>query len=128
MCLAWSWDRLNATVILILCSNKPNDEPSIDVIGHVNEAEITRVCCEVPYVCRVWWNCFIEKYADSSEHNPLPSCPFEFPPGHGVRIYNFVRELKKPRENLNPLSSCVAKKMLNPRKHSTPYTGWKLVW
>ena len=34
---------------------------------------------------------FIEKrYADSSEHNPFPSHPFEFPPGHRVQIYNFV--------------------------------------
>ena len=34
---------------------------------------------------------FIEKrYADSFEHNPFSSRPFEFPPGHRVQICNFV--------------------------------------
>ena len=67
---------------------------------------------------------FIEKrYADSSEHNPFPSRPFEFPPGHRVQICNFVRELKKSKEKLNPVSSCVAKKRLNPHKNSTPSTS-----
>ena len=67
-----------------------------------------------------------KKYADSSKHNPFPSRPFEFPPGHGVRICNFVRELKKSRKKLNPVSSCVAKKKLNSHKHCTPSTSKRM--
>ena len=54
---------------------------------------------------------FIEKkYADNSEHNPFPSRPFEFLPGHRVRLCNFVRELNILR--VNPVR-CVAKKRLH---------------
>ena len=59
----------------------------------------------------------------SFEHNPFSSRPFEFPPGHRVQ---FVRELKKSKVKLNPVSSCVAKKRLNPHKHSTVSTSKKM--
>jgi len=38
------------------------------------------------------------KCADCAKHNPFPSSPFEFPPGHRIRICNFVKEVKKLRE------------------------------
>ena len=38
------------------------------------------------------------KYANCTKHNPFPSSPFEFPPGHRIRICNFVKEVKKLRE------------------------------
>lgn len=73
---------------------------------------------------------FIEKkYADNSEHNPFPSRPFEFPPGHRVRICNFVRELKKLREKLelelNPVRH-VGKKRLHSHMHSNPSTSKRI--
>ena len=59
----------------------------------------------------------------SFEHNPFSSRPFEFPPGHRVQ---FVRELNKSKVKLNPVSSCVAKKRLNPHKHSTISTSKRM--
>ena len=127
MCLAWLWDRLNATVFLLLCSNKnPNDEPSIDVRGLMKQKlpEYVVKCLmsagydEIEVLSTMNTSekqgnsiekieNFIEKHADSSEHNPFSSRPFEFPPEHRVWICNFAWELKKLREKLNPVSSCV---------------------
>ena len=38
------------------------------------------------------------KYANCTKHNPFPSSPFEFPPGHRIHICNFIKEVKKLRE------------------------------
>ena len=35
------------------------------------------------------------KYANSAAHNPFPSPTFEFPPGHRIRICNFVKEVER---------------------------------
>ena len=132
---------------MLLCSNnKQNDEPSIDVIGLMKQKlpEYVAKCLmsagydEIEVLSTMGTNekqgnsiekieSFIEKRcADSSEHNPFSSHPFEFPPGHRVQICNFVWELKKSKEKLNPVNSCVAKKRLNPHKHSTPSTSKRM--
>ena len=41
----------------------------------------------------------VNTYANSATHNPFPSPTFEFPPGHRIRICNFVKEVKKLRES-----------------------------
>ena len=132
---------------MLLCSNKkPNDEPSTDVIGlmkqklpeYVAKCLISAGYDEIEVLSTMGTSekqgnsiekieCFIEKrYADSSKHNSFPSHPFEFPPGHRVQICNLVRELKKSKEKLNPVSLCVAKKRLNPHKHSIPSTSKRM--
>ena len=35
------------------------------------------------------------KYANSAAHNPFSSPTFEFPPGHRIRICNFVKEVER---------------------------------
>ena len=35
------------------------------------------------------------KYANSAAHNPFSSPTFEFPPGHRIRICNFVKEVRE---------------------------------
>ena len=35
------------------------------------------------------------KYANSAAHNPFPSPTFEFPPGHRIRICNFMKEVRE---------------------------------
>lgn len=62
---------------------------------------------------------FIEKkHADNSEHDPFLSHPFEFPPGHRIRMSNFIRELNKLRRKLSPVKPCVAQKRLHSHMHS----------
>ena len=54
------------------------------------------------------------KYANRAECNPFPSPTFEFPPGHRIRICNFVKEVKKLRE------SCESDKNVRTRKRGKP--------
>ena len=54
------------------------------------------------------------KYANRAECNPFLSPTFEFPPGHRIRICNFVKEVKKLRE------SCESDKNVRTRKRGKP--------
>ena len=140
--------KCNCFLAIMYSNKKPNDEPSIDVIGSMKQKlpEYAAKCLmsegydKIEVLSTVGTSekqgnsiekieSFIEKrYADSSEHNSFPSHPFEFPPGHRVQIAicNFVRELKKSKEKLNPMSLCVAKIRLNPHKHSIPSTSKRM--
>lgn len=60
----------------------------LDVICDMNTTEIPRNCIEK-----------VEKFVNTNdkEYNPTLCQPFEFPPGHKIRISNFVSELNHLR-------------------------------
>lgn len=57
------------------------------------------------------------KYANSAEHNPFPSPAFEFPPGHRIRICNFVKEVKKLKESCGSGKNVCTRKRGKPKSH-----------
>ena len=57
------------------------------------------------------------KYANSAKHNPFPSPPFEFPPGHRIRICNFVKEVKKLKESCGSGENVCTRKRGKPKSH-----------
>ena len=55
---------------------------------------------------------FIErKFASSSVHNPFSSSPFEFSPGHRIRLSYFIREVKTLCRNKNDVKVNRKRKM-----------------
>ena len=55
---------------------------------------------------------FIEqKFATSSVHNPFSSSPFEFSPGHRIRLSNFMREVTTLCQNKNDVKVNRKRKM-----------------
>ena len=55
---------------------------------------------------------FIErKFASSSVHNTFSSSPFEFSPGHRIRLSNFIREVKTLCQNKNDVKVNRKRKM-----------------
>ena len=57
------------------------------------------------------------KYANSAEHNPFPSPALEFPPGHRIRICNFVKEVKELRESCRSDKNVRTGKRRKPESH-----------
>jgi len=45
-----------------------------------------------------------KRYSDNSSYNPMLNHPFEFPPGHRVRIYNFIQKLKILKKDMQKSS------------------------
>ena len=51
------------------------------------------------------------KFASSPEHNPFSSSPFEFSPGHRIRLCNFIREVKSLCRNKGDVKVYSKRKM-----------------
>jgi len=55
-------------------------------------------------------NYISKRYSDNSSYNPMLNHPFEFPPGHRVRIYNFIQKLNNMKTE--KVKSSVQKRLL----------------